>query len=991
AVISMDVSPTFAADQTLAIATYVGELYISNDAGSTWQSINQSLHLPLFTNNFKPLNVAKSEQDPRRFFDIALSSNYAEDTTLFSSILYTKILRSTNGGQKWSVHPLSQEVRGVSLAVSPNFKADNTVFSTNQKGIVFRSQDGGKRYERVGQLDKQPGNDSPSLVISPNFANDKTLFNTGTRGVYKSEDAGKSWSLLTENTDLEELPAAQIAVSPNYATDQTLFVASGKGLYRTQDDGKAWERLDSESYGTNPFVEAIAISPNYANDQTVITSVRGRGFFKSQNGGDSFRAVGTPDLAISRYTHVPSAGRPLQFSSNYAEDNTLFGFGAADAAVYRSTDGGETWETLAIPRLKIDQIAAPSTLANVGMFININKRRLIGIGVLGSLMAAGFVLFKRILFKRMTPYQRWLSIGISGFAFAVGWAAFDGLLSAKMLILLVAAAVGTGLVWILSKGGLITFPKQAVHSLPKTINYSVPTWLKVTVIALVVLRLIFSLSHLADKPYNADEVRGFYRLSGYYEEEIKREAFRGQILTAQDLKDYQIPSDNKTFGDTLTSLATSPEHTPGYYAVSWRWVKLWKSPLSARVLAVLLGVVYLPCLYWLCLELFRSAFTGWVAMALLSLSPYHMLLAQGARQYSLFTIAVLASSLLLLRALRLGKIHNWLAYSAALALGLYSHLFFFFLLIAHGLYVLAFERRRLIAFGVSAGAGLLAFGPWLWVVVSSLDTINENTQSAQGRNSSLIDIVRFTRDKLGDIFLNLNNTSAIERLTNPLFLVLIALACYCLIRWSPGRVWSFVLLPIVTNYIFLAPPDLLLGGERSLRSRYLIIALLSITLTVAFFLANAMRRSKYGWERLAWTGVFLALLGCGFASGVTIARTPGLDFLEHGRTASVVNQEMAPLINASENPLVLSAATHSFALALSHEVHDNVSFQLVQDVEPNEWERVIDLPDVVETYSDVFVYFPNPEFIAFLETAYQGTLDPVFEKTLYRVTALPQN
>ncbi|MBX2863651.1 MAG: hypothetical protein KTR27_08850 [Leptolyngbyaceae cyanobacterium MAG.088] len=428
-VISMAVSPTFAEDQTLAVATYVGELYLSNDAGSTWKSIHEGLHLPLFTNDFKPLDEKKSEQDPRRFFDIALSSNYANDETLFSSILYTKVLRSTNGGQKWSVHPLSQEVRGVSLGVSPNFKSDQTVFSTNQKGIVFRSQDGGKRYEKIGKLAKQHGNDSPSLVISPNFANDKTLFSTGEQGIYKSENGGQKWSLLTENTELEDLPAGQIAISPNFESDRTLFVGSGKGLYRTEDGGETWETLDNQAYGDTPYVEAIDVSPNYVNDKALIVSVRGRGIFKSQDGGNTFTSVGTADLAISRYTHVPCAGRALQFSPNYAEDNTLFAFGAADATIYKSIDGGETWDVISIPRTKISEIAPPSTLGTVGMYLSLNRKKLFGFTVLAGLIAAIIAIFKRMQFDQMSTRRIRLIICITGVVAALGWVAFERLVA----------------------------------------------------------------------------------------------------------------------------------------------------------------------------------------------------------------------------------------------------------------------------------------------------------------------------------------------------------------------------------------------------------------------------------------------------------------------------------------------------------------------------------------------------------------------------------
>ena len=935
AVVAMAVSPTFAEDQTLAIATYVGEVYISNDGGDSWQATHQDLHLPRFTLDFQPLN---GDQDPRRFFDIGLSSNYATDKTLFSAILYTKILRSGDGGEAWSIEQLSQGVRGVSLAVSPNFEADGTVFSTNQKGLVFRSRDGGKNFQLVGQLDEQPGNDSPSTVISPNFAEDQTLFNTGAQGVYKSADAGATWELLTAGTELAEASGAQIAIAPDFADSQVLFVGTRDGLFRTQDGGITWERVQSNTYGVSPFVEAIALSPNYNSDQTVMVSVRGQGLFRSQDGGNTFAALGDRGLAISRIGYVPSAGRALQFSPNYAEDNTLFGFGAVDTAIYRSTDGGQTWNVLPVPRLDINTIPPLGPLGRAGLFLELNQSRL-----------------------------------------------------TKLALLLIAVGVAAVGLWGLSKRRIITFSTQAVQSCSPAVTYGVPTWLKGTVIALVVLRLVFSLSYLTDKPYNADEVRGFYRLSGYQREEVMSQAFRGQILTTQDLQSYQTPSEGRTLGDTLNALAVSPEHPPGYYVLSWFWVKLWGDPLSARMLSVLLGIVYLPCAYWFCLELFRSAWAGLVAMALLSLSPYHLLLAQGARQYSLWTILLFTSSTLLLRALRLGERRSWVAYGVTLAAGFYAHLFFAFLLIAHGLYVAIFEwrhwRSRLLPFGLSAVAGVLLFSPWLWVVFTRLNTIDQNTQWVQNRSSDLFGIARSILERMGNLFLNLNTTGRFERMAELGLWALIALAFYCLIRWNSSRVWSFLLLPMVTTFTFLVIPDLLSGGGRSLQSRYLVPALLSVTLVVAFFLANAMKRSKYAWERLAWTGVFTGLLAFGLASSITVARAPDLDYLEQGRTASVVNQELVPFINASEKPLVLSPATHSFALALSHKVHDNVSFQLVQDLEPEGWESVIDLPQAQKTYDDVFIYFPDQGFLTFLEETYGATLEPVFEKSLYRVTA----
>ena len=432
AVIDLAISPQFGQDKTLAIATYVGELYLSQDRGETWRAINQDLHLPRFSGNFKPIVTENGDQDPRRFFDMEFSPDYAHDQTLFTSILYSKILRSANGGDNWSLVTLDQNVRGVSLAVSPNFKQDKNVFSTSQKGLIYRSQDGGQSFKQIAKGPAQTGNNSPSLVVSPSFTQDSTLFSSGEQGVYRSEDGGNTWTLLTEGTALQQTGEIQLAIAPDFEASQTLFAASKQGLYRSQNRGGAWEAVDSENFGVHPWIEAIALSPNYKHDHTVVVTVRGLGQFKSQDGGDTFAPMGNPQLAIARIRYVPSAGQALQFSPNYAEDNTLFGFGAADTEIYRSTDGGETWEVLPTPRLQISQIPPLGRWGAAGLWLKFNQRRLLACGILAGLAAAAYALFRRLPFDQMRSRQVRLLIVATGVAAALGWVAFERLVAPEL-------------------------------------------------------------------------------------------------------------------------------------------------------------------------------------------------------------------------------------------------------------------------------------------------------------------------------------------------------------------------------------------------------------------------------------------------------------------------------------------------------------------------------------------------------------------------------
>ena len=370
-VVAMDVSPNYAEDGTLALTTYVGKIMMSNDEGKTWELTMNGVEVPRLNGNFEP-----SYQDPRRFFDMAFSPDYASDKTLFTSGLWTKFLRSTNGARSWSLHSLSREARGLTLLLSPEFGSDKTLFVGNQAGVMFRSTNGGKTLNQVAKLPWERGNDSPSMVISPGFAQDRTLYTVAETGVYKSTDAGESWQSTTENTPIAEAWNLHIAISPNYVQDSTLYVSSYDGLFKSSDAGGSWEPVAiADVAPERTFLEAVALSPSYAQDGTLMVSLRGKGLYKSVDGGETFAPIGDASLAFSRMYNVPCAGRPIEFSPNYAKDNTIFGFGTADTDLYRSTDGGDTWEILQTP--DVDPPVEVSTIRQVAIAAELYRGRIL--------------------------------------------------------------------------------------------------------------------------------------------------------------------------------------------------------------------------------------------------------------------------------------------------------------------------------------------------------------------------------------------------------------------------------------------------------------------------------------------------------------------------------------------------------------------------------------------------------------------------------------
>ena len=343
------ISPDYRNDSTLATVCYGNRAYISRDKGNTWVPMKRGLEIPRFTRSFR-----KEKSNVLRFYDIVFSPDYAKDKTIFATLLWTKVLKSTDEGKTWKIISLPKEERGIAIAVSPNFSHDNTVFVVSNRGIIFKSNDRGESFSIVGETG-EPINLAVSLAISPSYSEDKTLYTTSIINIFKSIDGGKNWRSITSGTAIEKVGNIKLAISPNYKDDQTVIAGTGEGIFITKDAGRTWGKLENNKHVSEGFIEGVAISPDYKNDNTFIVSVQGKGLFKTADRGQTFFSLGDKSIPLSRMNRVPSGSMPIQFSPDYALDKTIYGFGSAKTEVFKSTDGGYNWEILKLPEYPVYQ------------------------------------------------------------------------------------------------------------------------------------------------------------------------------------------------------------------------------------------------------------------------------------------------------------------------------------------------------------------------------------------------------------------------------------------------------------------------------------------------------------------------------------------------------------------------------------------------------------------------------------------------------------
>lgn len=485
------------------------------------------------------------------------------------------------------------------------------------------------------------------------------------------------------------------------------------------------------------------------------------------------------------------------------------------------------------------------------------------------------------------------------------------------------------------------------------------TRLQLLVVILLVFGVFFRFVNLDQKLYWFDEVYTSLRIAGYTATEVVQEVFNGQEIGPQDLKKYQSVSIKRGLPDTVRSLVLEdPHQTPLYYLIA-RWWAQWfgDSVTSLRSLSALISLLAFPCIYWLCIELFNSSTVGKVAVALIAVSPFHVLYAQEARPYALWTVAILLSSAALLRALRIQTNLAWGAYAATVILGVYSHLFFLLVMVSYIIYIFVTKEARfgknIVNYLFASLLGLVAFAPWLFVINSGVQQIQSFTEwiTFQVSLSSLLN--SWVRN-IGLFFLDVQPVNSGK--LQPVYLLIVLLvvyALYFLYKKAQKQAWFVVTLIIVTA-LALVIPDLLLGGVRSTVTRYLIPCCLGIQIAIAYLIADQIAHSPLtnGSQRvgkvlmmmLAVTGI----VSCALISQRDIWWNKLYVDYRSPQTAAIVNNNTRPLlISESHSSETLTIGN---LLSLSHLLDSDVRLQLV--VKPN-------LPRIPSSFDEVFLLDPS--------------------------------
>jgi photosystem II stability/assembly factor-like uncharacterized protein len=280
-----------------------GGIWKTIDAGVTWT--------PIFDG--QPVGsigaLAAAPSDPKTIYAGTGESDIRED---FSS--GNGVYKSSDGGATWH-HIGLEDTRQISRIVIDPRNADivyvgalGHAYASNEQRGVYKSVDGGAHWARVLDLGSEIGisdlaicSSAPQLLFAgawqthrPPWTGYAPIGGPGS-GLYRSEDAGKTWARLTGNGLPEgDWGRVGVDIAPDgkrvYALIEAKTNAAQKsGLYRSDDGGNTWTLANADPRLTSRawYFNRVTIDPQNP-DVIYMPNVA---LYRSEDGGKTISVV----------------------------------------------------------------------------------------------------------------------------------------------------------------------------------------------------------------------------------------------------------------------------------------------------------------------------------------------------------------------------------------------------------------------------------------------------------------------------------------------------------------------------------------------------------------------------------------------------------------------------------------------------------------------------------------------------------------------------
>ncbi len=295
----------------------------------------------------------------------AVSGVIGQPGTFYAGLPMGGVWKTTDAG--WTWHPIFDSVRKVcsigSVAVAPSDPnviyvgtGDMVIRDISRGDGIWKSTDAGKTWFHSGLSN---AGHIPSLLVDPKnpdivlaACQGDLQKDSNHRGIYRSEDGGKSWTKVLFVDDVTG--GVKLAWDPNHpdtilaTTNQVYF---GKGarpffrrgakppashtfVYKSTDEGKTWTKLSGG--GLPPLFGRTCVAiAMHTHDQRMFL-VQNSGLWRSDDGGSHWKQMDASDPRVRN----GQGGYNCGVYVNTGDPNTVY---VINTSSYISRDGGNTF------------------------------------------------------------------------------------------------------------------------------------------------------------------------------------------------------------------------------------------------------------------------------------------------------------------------------------------------------------------------------------------------------------------------------------------------------------------------------------------------------------------------------------------------------------------------------------------------------------------------------------------------------------------------
>jgi photosystem II stability/assembly factor-like uncharacterized protein len=262
-------------------------------------------------------------------------------------------LRKQAQGWSWlSMGPFNIAGRIRAMDIAPT--TSSVMYAGSAGGGVWKSTDRGVRWRLLDEL--LPNLRIGAVAVDP-FFHDRVLAGCGEgyvawqggaawgRGIYATIDGGENWRLLPSTDRAEFAYVFDVTFDPFQRN--TVIASTASGIWRSPDAGNTWTRVLHRPFSL--FSAMVVFSQTQPG--VAYAGVEAVGVYRTMDHGLSWSGPLTDGMDVRDFSRVVVAAAPSDGRILYA---AFTGNDEQCAGMFRSNDGGESWQRAAIPRNELN-------------------------------------------------------------------------------------------------------------------------------------------------------------------------------------------------------------------------------------------------------------------------------------------------------------------------------------------------------------------------------------------------------------------------------------------------------------------------------------------------------------------------------------------------------------------------------------------------------------------------------------------------------------